>query len=313
MSTRVTDPASQIFTATGRPLRGNVYYPSPINKIRFAENRQDAGLQNFRLALVRPLRMTMQGTTPQRVEKGLENIAAFLKCKVTSLLQGSFPDDEVKEIATRLSTRGQIAAFALAFDLGGLIGVDFSESPMPLDAGDILGLLYAVGYFSHREKIENGLESLVGTALDETVWDGAADRSDEKETESDGAPEEFGEEDSGWDGASEGSNEKENEFAVTTKVDRTAQDIPAYLWQDSPQLAQFLRDRGLTISVKCYEAEDADPTSSNSAVLKIQSIGMGLRRWDISESAENYSEAKDKAYRNALSILDAAYIPKMAF
>ncbi|RVD89027.1 uncharacterized protein DFL_000051 [Arthrobotrys flagrans] len=77
----------------------------------------------------------------QRVRERLKNIAEFLNSKVTALLSSNLADDQVTidlEIASRLSTRGQISAFATAFRLEGLIGIDVGEYAMPLDARDIL-------------------------------------------------------------------------------------------------------------------------------------------------------------------------------
>ncbi|KAK6330043.1 hypothetical protein TWF718_003471 [Orbilia javanica] len=271
-------PPTEVFTVEGRKLRGNIYYPDEDIKITLGERKGDNSLLNFRLALLKPTRMTMQGTTAQRVCEGILSIKDFLSSLVTKFLDGKIPDSEVKEIATRFSTRGQISAFGLAFDLNGLIGVEAEETSMPLDTRDILGLLYTVDYYGHRGQIQSGLHSLLEIAIAETLWE-------------------------------EGPSDSEGEDNKSTLyIDRTAEDIPTNIWLTCPPLGHFLRGRGLKIEMLGAKKEGADSGENGFfSVLKIESIGKGMRKWRLSESGPTLARAHFLTCHAALLALQAAY------
>ncbi|KAK6514639.1 hypothetical protein TWF281_004837 [Arthrobotrys megalospora] len=263
-------PPAGILTVTGRVVRGNIYYPD-TTKYRFTLGEPgDSGLLNFRIALLQPGRPTMRGTTAQRVKKGLEDITEFLNSKTTELLRGHLPEDKIRETAARLSTRGQIAAFALSFRLEGLAGVDVGTCNMPLDAGDIIGLLYTAGLYYHRIQIETGLGLVLGAAVLETVF-GIADGP--------------------------------GDVRGPVTVDRTLQDVNPSLQTRHPLLTRLMRHRGLTA-----RWSGAGIWGRRRFVtLSVQSIGLGHRKWMVTKTDRSDKRALRKAVRAVLPVLQAAY------
>ncbi|KAK6360977.1 hypothetical protein TWF730_007092 [Orbilia blumenaviensis] len=267
-------PQTRFFTSNGKKLEGNIYYPDAEKyKFDFSEAGGLSGLVNFRVALLVPGRPTMRGNTFQRAQNGIRAISAFVADEVRQhLSRRQLPRAHIREAVDRLSTRSQIAAFAKCFDFTGLVGVDVGTVDLPLDVGEIMGLLHTAGLYGHRDQIETGLRLVVRAAVWETVLDSA---------------------------------DSQEAVPGSRTVDRTRPDIPAGVARACPELTAFVRANGLAVtSTETSVGKEGDGSWEE---LVIRSIGFGHRNWKVRGSGRNLHAARVEAGRAALEALEQAF------